>query len=79
MHTAVLLATRRRHSRALLTACRQGMGVTGGTPMGFDVGASGPGGTLKGLDLVRQNACAWSHPALRPGATEPHCAGLSTL
>jgi len=30
---------------------RQGMGVTGGTPMGFDVGAVGPGGTLKGLDL----------------------------
>lgn len=34
-------------------SCRQGMGVTGGTPMGFDVGAVGPGGTLKGLDLVR--------------------------
>lgn len=34
------------------TRDRQGMGVTGGTPMGFDVGAVGPGGTLKGLDLV---------------------------
>jgi FKBP-type peptidyl-prolyl cis-trans isomerase len=32
--------------------CLQGMGVTGGTPLGFDVGAKvGAGGTLKGLDL----------------------------
>lgn len=31
---------------------RQGMGVTGGSPLGFDVGAAqGAGGTLKGLDL----------------------------
>lgn len=30
---------------------RQGMGVTGGTPLGFDVGAKGAGGTLEGLDL----------------------------
>lgn len=30
---------------------RQGMGVTGGSPLGFDVGARGAGGTLKGLDL----------------------------
>lgn len=31
---------------------RQGMGVTGGSPFGFDVGAPpGQGGTLKGLDL----------------------------
>lgn len=30
---------------------RQGMGVTGGEPLGFDVGAQGAGGTLKGLDL----------------------------
>lgn len=30
---------------------RQGMGVTGGSPLGFDVGAHGAGGTLKGLDL----------------------------
>lgn len=31
---------------------RQGMGVTGGTPQGFDVGARvGAGGTLRGLDL----------------------------
>lgn len=30
---------------------RQGLGVTGGSPLGFDVGAQGPGGTLKGLDL----------------------------
>lgn len=29
------------------------MGVTGGTPLGFDVGAKGAGGTLPGLDLVR--------------------------
>jgi hypothetical protein len=31
----------------------QGMGVTGGTPIGFDVGAKEAGGTLRGLDLVR--------------------------
>jgi len=30
---------------------RQGMGVTGGTPLGFDVGAKKEGGTLRGLDL----------------------------
>jgi hypothetical protein len=31
---------------------RQGMGVAGGSPLGFDVGAApGAGGTLKGLDL----------------------------
>ena len=30
---------------------RQGVGVTGGTPLGFDVGATGAGGTLAGLDL----------------------------
>ncbi|KAK9806053.1 hypothetical protein WJX73_009418 [Symbiochloris irregularis] len=30
---------------------RQGMGVTGGEPVGFDVGAQGAGGTLPGLDL----------------------------
>ena len=28
------------------------MGVTGGTPLGFDVGAQASGGTLSGLDLV---------------------------
>ena len=29
------------------------MGVTGGTPLGFDIGADSRGGsTLKGLDLV---------------------------
>ena len=28
------------------------MGVTGGEPLGFDVGAKGAGGTLPGLDLV---------------------------
>ena len=27
------------------------MGVTGGSPLGFDVGARGAGGTLRGLDL----------------------------
>lgn len=33
---------------------RLGMGVTGGTPFGFDLGAESgtPGGTLQGLDLV---------------------------
>jgi hypothetical protein len=31
---------------------RQGAGVTGGSPLGFDVGAKGAGGTLEGLDLV---------------------------
>ncbi|KFM22687.1 Peptidyl-prolyl cis-trans isomerase FKBP18, chloroplastic [Auxenochlorella protothecoides] len=30
---------------------RQGLGVTGGNPLGFDVGARGAGGTLRGLDL----------------------------
>jgi hypothetical protein len=30
---------------------RQGLGVTGGNPLGFDVGAKGAGGTLEGLDL----------------------------
>ena len=34
-----------------VTVCRQGMGVTGGTPIGFDVGAKREGGTLPGLDL----------------------------
>lgn len=28
------------------------MGVTGGEPLGFNLGAQGPGGTLPGLDLV---------------------------
>ncbi len=28
------------------------MGVTGGTPIGFDVGAKEAGSTLRGLDLV---------------------------
>lgn len=44
---------------------RQGMGVTGGEPVGFDVGAKGAGGTLPGLDLVshhfdRKSLCALS-------------------
>lgn len=30
---------------------RQGLGVTGGTPYGFDIGASSSGIVLKGLDL----------------------------
>lgn len=31
---------------------RQGLGVTGGSPLGFDVGAKpGAGGTLLGLDM----------------------------
>lgn len=35
--------------------CRQGMGVTGGNPIGFDVGqpAGAAGSTLPGIDLVR--------------------------
>ena len=31
------------------------MGVTGGEPLGFNLGAQGPGGTLPGIDLVRQH------------------------
>lgn len=33
------------------------MGVTGGEPLGFNLGAQGPGGTLPGLDLVRLDSC----------------------
>lgn len=36
---------------------RQGMGVNGGEPLGFDVGAQGAGGTLRGLDLVLLLLC----------------------
>lgn len=49
-----LLVCRYTHSD-LPRHCRQGMGVTGGEPLGFNVGAQGPGGTLPGLDLVRLN------------------------
>ena len=49
----------RWHGVTFMTS-RQGMGVTGGEPLGFNLGASGPGGTLPGLDLVisRFLACA---------------------
>ncbi|KAK9816576.1 hypothetical protein WJX72_002142 [[Myrmecia] bisecta] len=40
----------RWHGVTFMTS-RQGMGVTGGEPLGFDVGAKGAGGTLAGLDL----------------------------
>jgi len=39
------------HNKAAV--CRQGLGVNGGEPLGFDVGAKAAGGTLPGLDLVR--------------------------
>ena len=45
----------RWHGITFMTS-RQGMGVTGGEPLGFNLGASGPGGTLPGLDLVRFRA-----------------------
>ncbi len=37
----------------VMTACRVGMGVTGGTPFGFDVGQApgAAGGTMAGIDL----------------------------
>ena len=35
-----------------MTSRTQWGGVTGGQPLGFDVGATGAGGTLPGLDLV---------------------------
>ena len=38
-------------SSSRLLRCRMGMGVTGGTPLGFDVGAKAAGSTLPGLDL----------------------------
>lgn len=40
---------------------RQGMGVTGGTPFGWDVGqpAGSAGSTLKGLDVVRTRCSPW--------------------
>ena len=44
------------------------MGVTGGEPLGFNVGAQGPGGTLPGLDLVRFD----SHTPLLPVSAELH-------
>jgi hypothetical protein len=39
---------------------RQGIGVTGGNPLGFDVGqpAGSAGSTLPGIDLVRTPAAA---------------------
>ena len=48
------------------------MGVTGGTPLGFDVGAKGAGGTLPGLDLVsRRPSGATSGPMFTAGADSP--------
>lgn len=44
---------------------RVGPGVTGGTPLGFDVGAVGAGGTLPGLDLVRAGRCRSTRPEHR--------------
>lgn len=35
-----------------MTSRTQWGGVTGGQPLGFDVGAKGAGGTLPGLDLA---------------------------
>ncbi|DBA85117.1 TPA: hypothetical protein ACH3X2_005839 [Trebouxia sp. C0005] len=43
----------RWHGVTFMTS-RQGMGVTGGEPLGFNLGAQGPGGTLPGLDLTVQ-------------------------
>lgn len=37
------------------------MGVTGGEPVGFDVGAKGAGGTLPGLDLVSHQSALCHH------------------
>ena len=53
MHRAIMHWTCHKHN-ACGPWCRQGMGVTGGEPMGFDVGAKAAGGTLKGLDLVSE-------------------------
>jgi hypothetical protein len=41
---------------------RQGIGVTGGNPLGFDVGqpAGSAGSTLPGIDLVRRIKEHWS-------------------
>lgn len=44
-------AMQRHHIHPTQTS-RQGAGVTGGTPLGFDVGAKRGGKTLPGLDLV---------------------------
>lgn len=46
------------------------MGVTGGTPLGFDVGARGAGGTLKGLDLGVRGM----RVRLKPSPSRPHAA-----
>ena len=43
------------------------MGVTGGEPIGFDVGAKGAGGTLRGLDLVSESTSADFVNACSPG------------
>ena len=49
---AVVLLFKKKNPGVTFMTSRQGMGVTGGNPLGFDVGAKeGAGGTLKGLDL----------------------------
>ena len=48
-----------------MTSRTQWGGVTGGQPLGFDVGAKGAGGTLPGLDLARfisRTACSLCLP-----------------
>lgn len=57
-----------------MTSRTQWGGVTGGQPLGFDVGAKGAGGTLPGLDLARfrsRTACSlcppWAPAGLRLG------------
>lgn len=54
------------------------MGVTGGTPLGFDVGAQGAGGTLKGLDLVKVTLAYLPRPyaGCRALPQDPNCAAL---
>lgn len=42
-----------KYRNVTFVTSRQGLGVTGGTPVGFNVGAEGAGGTLPGIDLVR--------------------------
>ena len=64
---------------------RQGAGVTGGTPLGFDVGAKRGGKTLPGLDLVRSHnrrlqhcllcTCCWKQCSHRTGCAGHACGG----
>ena len=53
-----------------MTSRTQWGGVTGGQPLGFDVGAKGAGGTLPGLDLARfsaRSACSLRLPWVPAG------------